>query len=90
MSYGYPNRTKKVTNSYEEAIEIAKKRDYLLSEKHMTIDEMHELNFKLETFYETFSEADEYDTSYEDLQNEYEEAKLKLDYLEKEIKKIEK
>ena len=42
-----------------------------------------------EVFY-TYSDADEYETTIEDLQSELEEAKLRLEYLEDEIKKIEK
>ena len=89
QNYGYSNKTKKVSNSYDEAIEIAKQRDYLISERNIAIEEIHEIKYKIETYYYTYSDADEYETTIEDLQNELEEAKLRLEYLEDEIKKIE-
>ncbi len=89
LKSGYSNKSKKIINSYDEIINLAKKRDYLKSEESDLLKEIRNLKLRLDSYSEIFSDADEFEVSYDYLLNELDDRNLRLEYLKEEITKIE-
>lgn len=87
---GFRRKSYKVERTYDELMRKAALRKEILFEINFFKTRNSEIEFKIQTYDSSISDADEFPFSKEDLQNELENNLDQLAKLEEELKQLEK
>lgn len=87
---GFRHKSYKVERTYDELMRKAALRKEILFEINYLKTRNLELEFKIQVYDSTYSDADEFPFSKEELQNEFEHNFEQISSLEEELKQLER